>query len=180
MIPFTRRAFCLVMALQFSFCGSSMAQGSPLKRFWNRLSGQTAEAPAYNYNTAPSQRAAPAGAAYTPAPSAQAQAQGGGDPYGFGAILNQYRAGAGLPPLAYCPNLSAMAVQNNSEMCRKGLGHHVVGNCFQNSGWNYADAASAARGWIDSPAHRANMLSPNTTRFGIAHGPGPYWTLNAR
>ena len=170
-------AFGLVMALQLSFCGSSMAQGSALKRIWNRVSGQTAPAP--SYNTAPSPQAA-----YTPAPSAQAQVQaqpqGGGDPYGFGAILNQYRASAGLPPLTYCPNLSAMAVQNNSAMCRKGLGHHVVGNCVQNSGWNYANALAAARGWIDSPAHRANMLSPNATRFGIAHGPGPYWTLNAQ
>ena len=102
------------------------------------------------------------------------------DPYGFGEILNRCRAEAGLPPAAYDPDLSAWAVQNNVEQCRRGLGHHVNPNCFQNSGWNYDSALGAAIGWMESPGHRANMLEPSATRYGIAHGPGPYWTMNAR
>jgi len=108
----------------------------------------------------------------TPAPAA--------DPYGFAALLNTYRAAAGLPPLAYDNDLSAWASQNNAEQAGRGLGHHVNPNCFQNCAWNTPDAASTAGEWMNSPAHRANMLSPTVTRYGIAYGPGPYWTLNAQ
>jgi uncharacterized protein YkwD len=104
----------------------------------------------------------------------------GCDPYGFMGILNQFRASAGLHPLAYDENLSAWASQNNAAQCSRGLGHHVNPNAFQNCGWNYADASSVAQGWMESPGHRENMLAPSVTRFGIAFGPGPYWTLNAR
>lgn len=102
------------------------------------------------------------------------------DPYGFGSILNNYRASAGLPPVAYDVELSAWASQNNLAQNSYGLGHHVNPGCLQNSGWNYADASSVAVGWINSPAHRDTLLSGAITRFGIAYGPGPYWTLNAR
>lgn len=101
------------------------------------------------------------------------------DPYGFAAVLNQYRASAGLPPVAYDPDLSAWAANNNSEQSQRGLGHHVNPNFFQNCMWNTTDAQSTAVEWMNSPGHRANMLSPNVTRFGIAYGPGPYWTMNA-
>jgi uncharacterized protein YkwD len=102
------------------------------------------------------------------------------DPYGFAAILNAYRASAGLHPLAYDADLSNWAAHNNAAQARRGLGHHVLPNCYQNCGWNYSDAWSLARGWMNSPGHRENMLTPSATRFGIAYGPGPYWTLNAQ
>jgi uncharacterized protein YkwD len=50
----------------------------------------------------------------------------------------------------------------------------------QNCGWNYADAQSVAAGWMNSTGHRENMLSPSVSSFGIAYGPGPYWTMIAR
>jgi uncharacterized protein YkwD len=114
----------------------------------------------------------------TPRLAATVAAQG--DPYGFAQILNRYRASAGLAPVSYDPSLSAWASQNNAAQCRRGIGHHVNPNCFQNCGWNYQDAPSAALAWMRSPGHRQNMLSPSISRFGIAYGPGPYWTLNAR
>ena len=104
----------------------------------------------------------------------------GCDPYGFVFILNRIRASAGLHPLAYDPNLSSWAHQNNAEQCRRGLGHHVNPGGLQNCAYNYTDADSTAAGWMNSPGHRQNMLSPSATHFGIAFGPGPYWTLNAR
>ena len=104
----------------------------------------------------------------------------GSDPYGFTAILNRLRASAGLHPVAYDPELSSWASQNNAVQCRRGIGHHVNPCGVQNCGWNYADASSVAQGWMHSPGHRQNMLSPSITHFGIAFGPGPYWTLNAR
>ena len=41
-------------------------------------------------------------------------------------------------------------------------------------------AASVAQAWMESRGHRQNMLSSSVTHFGIAYGPGPYWTMNAR
>jgi hypothetical protein len=102
------------------------------------------------------------------------------DPYGFMALLNAYRAFAGLSPLAYDPDLSTWAIHNNVAQNSYGLGHHVNPNCCQNSAWNVHDAASVAAAWMQSPGHRANMLDPSVSRFGIAYGPGPYWTMNAR
>jgi hypothetical protein len=103
-----------------------------------------------------------------------------GDPYGFAAILNEYRSSAGLPPVSYDPSLSAWASQNNEVQHRRGIGHHVNPNCNQNCAYNTQDAVSTAEEWMNSPGHRANLLSPSISRFGIAYGPGPYWTLNAQ
>ena len=102
-----------------------------------------------------------------------------GDPYGFAAVLNRIRTSMGLPAVAYDPTLSSWAVQNNVAQSNRGLGHHVNPNCHQNCGWNYANAESVANGWMNSPGHRQNMLMPSMSRFGIAFGPGPYWTMNA-
>ena len=104
----------------------------------------------------------------------------GSDPYGFASILNRLRAAAGLHPVVYDPELSSWASQNNSAQCHWGIGHHVNPCGVQNCGWNYADASAAAQGWMNSPGHRQNLLSPSISRFGIAFGPGPYWTLNAQ
>jgi hypothetical protein len=108
------------------------------------------------------------------------QAPESADPYGFAEVLNSIRAAHGLTPVAYDPNLSAWAAQNNQQQCSLGIGHHVVPNCYQNAGWNFDNASSVAAGWMNSPGHRANMLLPGMRSFGIAYGPGPYWTLNAR
>jgi hypothetical protein len=102
------------------------------------------------------------------------------DPYGFAALLNHYRVAAGLPPLAYDHDLSAWAAQNNAEQSNRGLGHHVNPNCHQNCAWNAPDAVSVAAEWMNSPGHQANLLAPSLSRFGIAYGPGPYWTMNAQ
>ncbi len=114
------------------------------------------------------------------APMANCDCGGGSDPYGFTSILNRLRAAAGLHPLAYDPDLSSWASLNNSAQCRWGIGHHVNPCGVQNCGWNYTDASAVAQGWMNSPGHRENLLSPSISRFGIAFGPGPYWTLNAR
>ena len=116
----------------------------------------------------------------TAAPAAGCDCSGGSDPYGFASILNGLRAAAGLHPVAYDPELSSWASQNNSAQCHRGIGHHVNPCGVQNCGWNYADASAVAQGWMNSPGHRQNLLSPSISRFGIAYGPGPYWTLNAR
>jgi hypothetical protein len=114
-----------------------------------------------------------------PDPAVSMPADSGyGDPYGFSAIINNYRAAAGLPPLAYDPNLAAWASQNNAAQCSQGLGHHIMANFFQNCGYNQASVLDIAISWMNSPGHAQNMLAPSATRFGIAYGPGPYWTMN--
>lgn len=102
------------------------------------------------------------------------------DPYGFAAVLNAHRAAAGLPALAYDQSLSEWAAANNNQQAAKGIGHHVVPNCYQNCAWNSTSASEAASDWMNSRGHRANMLNPSVTRFGIAYGPGPYWTMNVQ
>ena len=102
------------------------------------------------------------------------------DPHGFTAMLNRLRATVGLGPVAYDQDLSAWAARNNAAQCHRGLGHHVNPNCLQNSAWNTPDASSTLSTWLNSPGHRENLLSPEITRVGLAHGPGPYWTMNAR
>lgn len=103
------------------------------------------------------------------------------DPYGFTAILNGYRARAGLPPVAYDAGLGAWAASNNAAQARRGLGHHVLApGCRQNSGVGYGSAAAVAQAWMASPGHRAAMLARGITRVGIARGPGATWTMNAR
>jgi hypothetical protein len=175
------RFFAVFAALVLSsslFSAWSFAQDLPTPPIPSRLAHRSivAERPPAPVNQAREQPAAEAEAdsqdtLYYVLPS---------DPYGFSRILNAYRASAGLPPVAYDPNLSAWASQNNAAQSRKGIGHHVNPGCFQNCGWNYASAWDVANGWLHSPGHRANMLQPGITRFGIAYGPGPYWTLNVR
>lgn len=100
------------------------------------------------------------------------------DGYGFGALINRFRASAGLRPLAYDPSLTNWAAQNNSAQCSRGLGHHVNPGFRQNAVWNYADAASVFNGWLNSPGHRAAMLA-NVSTYGIHHM-STYWTANFR
>ncbi|MFO0909830.1 MAG: CAP domain-containing protein [Isosphaeraceae bacterium] len=102
------------------------------------------------------------------------------DPYRFTQILNRIRASVGLQPVAYDHDLSAWAAQNNAAQMSRGLGHHVNPNCYQNCAWNTPEADSTVNTWLNSPGHRENMLAPEITRVGIAFGPGPYWTMNAR
>lgn len=102
------------------------------------------------------------------------------DPYGFAAVLNAHRAAAGLPALSYDAGLSRWAAANNVAQAARGIGHHIVPNCYQNCAYNSTSAEEAASDWMNSRGHRANMLNPSITRFGVAYGPGPYWTMNAQ
>ncbi|MGC8640839.1 MAG: CAP domain-containing protein [Isosphaeraceae bacterium] len=145
--------------------------GGPLSRLFARI---------HQHQVAAGYPAPAADAQPAQVQPAQAYQYTGADPYGFTAILNRIRARAGLPPVAYDSNLSSWAHRNNLLQCFRGIGHHVNPAGVQNCAWNYGDAASVAQGWMESPGHRQNMLDPGITQVGIAFGPGPYWTLNAR
>ena len=110
-------------------------------------------------------------------PQYYAAPQPSGDPYGFTSWLNATRAGYGLAPVGYDPNLAGWAAQNNSHQQSRGMGHYVMGPARrQNSAMgNYASIGSM---WMNSPAHRAALLDPSIRWVGIA-GLGAYWTFNA-
>jgi hypothetical protein len=174
----TTRYTAIVLALILASASSTLLAQEPSSGPIGRLVGRFRH---HRQAAAPSYYAAPTAFAQAADPAAAASCDcSGGDPYGFAAILNRFRAAAGLHPVAYDPDLSSWASQNNAVQCRRGIGHHVNPCCVQNCGWNYASADAVAQGWMNSPGHRQNMLSPSITRFGIAFGPGPYWTLNAR
>ena len=51
----------------------------------------------------------------------------------------------------------------------------------ENVAMGYPDAASVMDGWMNSPGHRANILSGNVTEIGVglayAADGAPYWTM---
>ena len=169
--------FCLFVAVGFLATNSASAQNHDglLTRLAARIQSHQHVHTHTHTVVAP-----PSAAAAAPTAAAAGAYSTGADPYGFMRVFNRIRARAGLPPVAYDPNLSSWARRNNLVQCARGLGHHVNPGGVQNCAWNYPDANSTVEGWMDSPGHRRNLLAPDITRFGIAFGPGPYWTLNAR
>ena len=89
-------------------------------------------------------------------------------------LINQDRANAGLPPLAWSPCLGAIAVQNAQRLVRQGYLSHTNGSELDLScgigasqaGENVAyrsagiDDAAANTMFMNSAPHRANILGP--------------------
>ena len=99
-----------------------------------------------------------------------------GDPYGFMAWLNATRASYGLGAVGYDENLSSWAAMNNSQQQAQGLGHFVMGPARRQNSAMGAGFPGAM--WMASGPHRAALLDPTITWFGIAAA-GAYWTYNA-
>jgi hypothetical protein len=111
-----------------------------------------------------------------PATTQPAQAPASSDPYGFMAWLNATRASYGLGAVGYDQNLSNWAAMNNSQQLARGLGHFVMGPARrQNSA---AGGGFPGAMWMASGPHRAALLDPTISWFGIAAA-GAYWTFNA-
>ncbi|GAA4661095.1 CAP domain-containing protein [Streptomyces youssoufiensis] len=113
------------------------------------------------------------------------------------ALTNAERSAVGLRPLAVDPGLATAAQAHSADMvardfyahttpegrqpwdraaaagCRhRGIGENIA--CGQRS------AADVVRGWMNSPGHRANILSPGFDEIGIGYATGSlagtYWT----
>jgi uncharacterized protein YkwD len=113
-------------------------------------------------------------AAYTPVPVGDVVPQG--DPYGFVNWLNNVRASYGLSAVGHDPNLSNWAAMNNSQQQARGMGHYVMGPARrQNSAMGGSWPGDM---WMASGPHRAALLDPTITWFGIAAS-GAYWTFSA-
>lgn len=98
-------------------------------------------------------------------------------------LLNQARNDAGLPPLIRDATIDGVAREHSEDMLKRGYFAHETpdgtspfdrmlkgGVRFKSAGENLALAPNpeiANQGLLDSPGHRANMLSDEFTRVGI-------------
>lgn len=98
-------------------------------------------------------------------------------------MVNQQRVDAGLAPLVFDDKLRAIARAHSDDMFKRGYFSHYTpeglspfdrmqkaGINYQYAGENLALAPSTAlamQGLMNSPGHRANILSPNFYRVGI-------------
>lgn len=107
------------------------------------------------------------------------------------ALANADRAQNGLPPLSLDPQLQEAAQLKADDMAESGYFAHTSPSgkdpwyWFQQAGYNFAyagenlavyfsDSDAVNTAWMNSPEHRANLLSPNYTQIGIATADGLY------
>lgn len=128
----------------------------------------------------------------------QAVANARVDPAAATRMLTAYRTGHGLGPVRLDPTLTAMAQRQADAMARAGSLSHDVGGNFssrinaagldtvragENLGGGYFSTEEAFDGWQKSSGHKANLLMPQATRFGIALAKDPtteyrvYWAM---
>jgi uncharacterized protein YkwD len=116
--------------------------------------------------------------------------------------LNKIRAQHGLQPVRISARLTASAAQHSKEMGTDGYFQHDsgdgtafwkrIGHWYAASGYGYwsvgenllwsspqVDPAGAMQLWMNSPEHRANILSPRWREIGVsamhfASAPGEY------
>jgi uncharacterized protein YkwD len=103
------------------------------------------------------------------------------------ALTNQYRQANGLMPLTVNDRLteaaqieaSAMAAFNDMDHTLPGAAQPTLTNRLdyvgfnftwagENIAFNFPDAPSVMTGWMISPPHRENILSPIPTTIGVA------------
>jgi uncharacterized protein YkwD len=98
-------------------------------------------------------------------------------------MVNEQRVAAGLAPLTFDDSLRTIARQHSDDMFKRGYFSHFTpeklspfdrmakaGINYQYAGENLAlapDTSLAMQGLMNSPGHRANILSPNFHKVGI-------------
>lgn len=113
--------------------------------------------------------------------------------------INLLRGDRGLPTLRPEPRLYATAEAHALDLLRHGLQGHegsdgslpqdratragypwiLIG---ENVATGFGSASAVVAGWMASPPHRANLLTPDLREVGIANQPGegtagPVWVL---
>lgn len=115
------------------------------------------------------------------------------------ALINQERANVGLSALSVDSRLtSAARVHSNDMACNNFFSHtspttgspfdriSAAGYSYSWAGENiaagYGSPAAVVEGWMNSPGHKANILSENFTQTGVGYAYwagsdyGVYWT----
>ncbi|MFC8278237.1 CAP domain-containing protein [Streptomyces sp. NPDC057271] len=113
------------------------------------------------------------------------------------ALVNERRRAAGLPALRTDERLRQSSRAHSSDMAARGFfSHDAPGGispadrmraagypepAAENIAMGQPSAATVVREWMNSPAHRRNILLDGITTIGVGihfgHG-GPWWTQN--
>jgi len=111
-------------------------------------------------------------------------------------LVNNARAAVGAPAMVLCPCLTAASqAQSNYQASINTMTHtSPYGGLFarvtpfgasgtaiaENVAYGYANDLAVFNGWMASAGHKANILNPQYTRFGVAVATGSsgskYWT----
>ena len=89
--------------------------------------------------------------------------------------LNGYRKANGLKPMRAHATLGALAKAHAADMARRGRMDHAGfyevrarrGARAENVAYGCTNMNCAMQQWINSSPHRANMLRPDFTRYGL-------------
>jgi uncharacterized protein YkwD len=112
------------------------------------------------------------------------------------ARVNDERARAGVPPVAWHVEAAEVAFQHCADMDARDFFAHVNPDgddpgerlsaaavpwwtYGENIAWGHDDPAAVMAGWMDSPGHRDNILNPGVTHLGVGvrlQPGGPWWT----
>ena len=84
------------------------------------------------------------------------------------AGVNAQRARHGLRPLVLDRNLLRSARRHTGWMARSGTLQHTTAPVGENIAEGQTTAAEAVNDWMNSPGHRANILSGTYSRIGMA------------
>ena len=107
-------------------------------------------------------------------------------------LVNEERASNGLAPLTISQELTVKSRIKSRDMKEQGYFSHnspTYGSPFEmmkqlgisyssaaeNIAMGYRTAEAVVNAWMNSPSHRANILSTRYTSMGIGHNDG-YWT----
>jgi uncharacterized protein YkwD len=115
-------------------------------------------------------------------------------------LINQHRRANGLPAVTLVSELTQAARRHSRDMADNDFFSHTgsdgsnAGQRMREAGYDWAawgeiiaagyrDAASAVNAWLNSPGHRAIMLSSSYEDFGVGYAVnsssyyGRYWTV---
>jgi hypothetical protein len=112
-------------------------------------------------------------------------------PAALATLTNQDRSAQGIPELTRDPELDKVAQAKADDMAQKGYFAHVSPEgktpwywlqqedypytyAGENLAVDFTDSADVEEAWMNSPAHRANILKQQYTRVGIAVAQGMY------
>jgi uncharacterized protein YkwD len=127
-----------------------------------------------------------------------------GGPVGWGVLdpmlarVNAERAAVGAAPLTRCAALDRAAQAHTADQAAHNQMSHIGSDgstladraaragyrgwtaLGENVAYGYPNVASVMAAWMNSPGHRANILSRNYTHFGAGYAVGSngaaYWT----
>ncbi|MGW3044892.1 CAP domain-containing protein [Kitasatospora sp. NPDC001159] len=177
---------------------TSTPSGTPTVR--KTQARPTSGAPAIPARSAPATPAGPkpTGAATHSAPAAGTPATGTAAQFAQQIVdaVNAERAKAGCKPLTVNAKLQAVAQEHSDDMAARNYYEHDTpegvdpGTRITNAGYGWQnwgeniykspkDPATAMDGWMNSPAHRDNILDCVFTETGVGvnlSANGPWWT----